>query len=333
VQETYRPASKATAEPAVTPLDDDVDDERKRKMRVLITGATGFIGRRVCELLAAEGHELVALSRDPAAAKSKLSRLAAAHPWNPLAGKAPRPAFDGVDAVVHLAGENVAGRWTKKKMQAIRDSREIGTRHLVDSIAATDSRPRVLVSASAIGYYGDRGDEELVEESGPGGDFLAQVCQAWEGEAQKVEDLGVRLVRLRIGIVVGAGGGALEAMLPPFKMGVGGPMGSGHQWWSWVHREDLVAMIQRALENDSMAGVYNATSPQQLRQKEFGKVLGKVLRRPAFLPTPAFALKLLLGGFSTELLSSKRVLPARLQESGFEFRYAELEAALRAALS
>jgi hypothetical protein len=218
-------------------------------------------------------------------------------------------------------------------MQAIRESREIGTRHLVESIAAADSRPQVLVSASAIGYYGDRGDEELVEQSEPGDDFLAQVCQAWEEEAQKVEELDVRLVRLRIGVVVGAGGGALEAMLPPFKMGIGGPMGSGRQWWSWVHRDDLVAMIKRALEDSSMTGVYNATSPQPLRQKEFGKALGKVLHRPAFMPTPAFALKLILGGFSTELLSSKRVLPARLQESGFDFLYAELEAALDEALS
>jgi len=302
-------------------------------MRVLITGATGFIGRRLCDILAAAGHELVALSRNPAAAKSEVPRLAEAHAWEPLAGGAPKAAFEGIDAVVHLAGDSVSGRWTKKKMQAIRDSREIGTRNLVDSIAAADARPQVLVSASAIGYYGDRGDEELIEGSEPGDDFLAQVCRAWEREAQKAEELGVRLVRLRIGVVVGAGGGALEAMLPPFKMGIGGPMGSGRQWWSWVHRDDLVAMIQRALEDSSMKGVYNATSPQPLRQKEFGKILGKVLHRPAFVPTPAFALRLVLGGFSTELLSSKRVLPARLQEAGFEFLYPELEGALGEALS
>jgi uncharacterized protein (TIGR01777 family) len=302
-------------------------------MRVLITGATGFIGRRLCQVLAADGHELVALSRNPPKAQSELLLLTAAYPWDPLAGPAPKAAFEGVDAVVHLAGESVAGRWTKKKMRGIRDSREIGTRNLVDSIAAADARPQVLVSASAIGFYGDRGDEELTEESGPGDDFLADVCRSWEREALKVEELGVRLVRLRIGVVVGAGGGALEAMLPPFKMGVGGPMGSGRQWWSWVHRDDLVAMIRRALTDDGLASVYNATSPEPMSQMEFGNVLGKVLRRPAFMPTPAFALKLLLGGFSTELLSSKRVLPAGLQEAGFEFRYADLEAALREALS
>ncbi len=303
------------------------------KMSVLITGATGFVGRRLCAVLAGAGHELVALSRDPEAAKSKVPQLAAAHAWDPLAAPAPKAAFAGVDAVVHLAGESVASRWTRKKMQSIRDTRELGTRHLVDSIAAADSRPQVLVSASAIGFYGDRSDEELTEESGPGNDFLSEVCQAWEQEAKRVDDLGVRLVTLRIGVVIGAGGGALEAMLPPFKMGVGGPMGSGRQWWSWVHRDDLVAMIQRALSDSSLEGVYNATAPEPISQKEFGKVLGKVLRRPAFLPTPAFALRLALGGFSSELLSSKRVLPAKLQEAGFEFRYAELEAALREALS
>ncbi len=302
-------------------------------MRVLITGATGFVGRRLCDVLAVAGHELVALSRNPEAAKSVVPQLAAAHTWDPLAGPASKAAFESIDAVVHLAGENVAGRWTARKMQAIRDTRELGTRYLVDSIAAADSRPQVLVSASAIGYYGDRGDEELTEASGPGADFLAEVCRAWEQEARRVEDLGVRLVRLRIGVVVGAGGGALEAMLLPFKMGVGGPMGSGRQWWSWVHRDDLVAIIRLALENGSLEGTFNATSPRPTRQKEFGKVLGKALRRPAFLPTPAFALKLALGGFSTELLASKRVRPARLQESGFEFQYAELEPALREALS
>ena len=302
-------------------------------MRVLITGATGFIGGRLCQVLAADGHELVALSRDPEKAQSELPLLSAAYPWDPLAGPAPKAAFDGVDAVVHLAGESVAGRWTQKKMRGIRDSRETGTRHLVDSIAAAGERPQVLVSASAIGFYGDRGDEKLTENSGPGDDFLADVCQSWEREALNVEGLGVRLVRLRVGVVVGAGGGALDAMLPPFKMGIGGPMGSGRQWWSWVHRDDLVAMILRALTDENLTGVYNATSPEPMSQKEFGKVLGKVLRRPAFLPTPAFALKLVLGGFSTELLSSKRVLPAGLQEAGFEFRYADLEAALREALS
>lgn len=301
-------------------------------MRVLITGATGFIGRRLCELLAEDGHELVALSRSPEGARSKVPQLAAAFAWDPLAAAAPTAAFEGVDAVVHLAGESVSGRWTKKKMQAIRDTRELGTRHLVETIAAADPRPRVLVAASAIGFYGDRGDEALTEESGPGDDFLAEVCRAWEHESGRAEELGMRRVSLRIGVVIGAGGGALEAMLPPFKMGVGGPMGSGRQWWSWVHRDDLVAMIRRALADNSLAGVYNATSPQPLRQKEFGKVLGKVLRRPAFMPTPAFALKLALGGFSTELLSSKRVLPARLEEAGFEFRHADLESALREAL-
>lgn len=300
-------------------------------MRVLISGVTGFIGSRLAADLSQTGHQIWGLSRDPDAARKKVPVLSDAFAWNPVAQQPPGNALADVDAVVHLAGEPVNGRWTAKKKQRIRDSRVLGTRNLVKAMEASGPPP-VLVSGSAIGYYGDRGDAELTDDAGPGDDFLAETCQQWEAEARKAEELGVRVVIVRTGIVLGDDGGALEAMLPPFKMGVGGPLGSGKQWWSWIHRDDLVGIMQSAVEDDSMRGVYNGTAPNPMQQKEFGKVLGKVLRRPAFMPAPAFALKLVLGGFSTELLSSKRVLPRRLEEGGFAFRHPQLETALRAAL-
>lgn len=301
-------------------------------MRVLVTGATGFVGRRVCEVLDAAGHEVLGLSRDADAARRKVSQLRRAFSWNPTAGPPPEEALAESEAVVHLAGESVAGRWNQRTRRAIRDSRVLGTRHLVTALHDPRPRPRVLVSASAIGYYGDRGEEELREDSAPGHDFLAEVCQGWEAEAARATASEVRVVRLRIGVVLGPGGGALEAMLPPFKVGAGGPLGSGRQYWSWIHRDDVAGVVRLALENGDLQGAYNVTAPEPVPQREFAKVLGKVLGRPAFLPTPALALKIVLGGFSSELLASKRVLPHRLRDLGYEFRYPELEAALRQSL-
>jgi uncharacterized protein (TIGR01777 family) len=196
-------------------------------------------------------------------------------------------------------------------------------------LAKLDSRPKVLISASAIGYYGDREEETLTEDSPPGADFLAQVCKDWESEALTAQSLGVRVVCARLGLVLGPGGGSLQAMLPLFKLGLGGPLGSGKQFWSWVHRDDVAGAIAFALERDDLRGPVNVTAPQPVRQREFAQVLGRVLRRPAVLPAPAFALKLVLGEFANSLLSSQRVLPQRLQQSGYEFRFAELEPALR----
>ncbi len=301
-------------------------------MKVLITGATGFIGSRLCEAFVADGHEPVALSRNPQGARRRVSALSDAYAWSPMDGPPPFEAFDGVDAVVHLAGESVSGRWTPEKKRAIRESRVQGTRHLVDALEQRDAKPSVLVSASAIGVYGDRGDQELTEDAEPGTDFLAQVCVDWEREAQRAEELGVRVVNPRIGIVLGPDGGALQAMLTPFKLGVGGPLGSGRQWWAWVHHDDVVGIIQHAVQNDDFQGPVNATAPTPARQRAFAKVLGRVLGRPAFMPAPAFALKLLLGEFSQELLGSKRVLPERAQQAGYAFGYPELEPALRAIL-
>jgi uncharacterized protein (TIGR01777 family) len=300
-------------------------------MKVLVTGATGFVGRRLCEVLNQRGHSVAVLSRNGFSAKQSLPVIDQAFSWQPSTEPAPAEAFDGVDGVVHLLGESVQGRWNAANKAAIRDSRVIGTRNLVAGIARLESRPKVLVSASAIGYYGDRADEELIEESAPGDDFLAGVSREWENEAVAAERLGVRVTLPRISVVLAPGGGALGAMLLPFKLGAGGPLGSGRQWWSWIHRDDLVAMMIQLLESD-FSGPINAAAPNPVRQKEFAQVLGKVLRRPAFMPAPAFALKIALGGFSTELLSSKRVLPKAAERLGFSFRYPRLEEALRKAL-
>ena len=300
-------------------------------MRVLITGVTGFIGQRLSEVLSEAGQEVWGLSRNPDTARQKVPTLADVFAWNPVAQQPPGNSLHDVEAVVHLAGEPVTGRWTKKKQQRIEDTRVIGTRNLIKALEAM-GRPLVLVSSSAIGFYGNRGDNELTEEEKPGRDFLAKVCQAWEAEAQKAGGLGMRVVILRTGIVLAPGGGALQSMLPPAKIGLGGPLGSGTQWWSWIHRNDLVSMIRTAIENPDLDGSYNATAPQPVRQKEFAKVLGKVLGRPAFMPLPALALEIILGGFSHELLSSKRVVPRRFEQAGFEFAYPELEGALREAL-
>lgn len=301
-------------------------------MKVLISGATGFVGSRLCRELSGAGHQVSALSRDPSGARDQLETITDAHAWEPVEEPAPGAALEAADAVVHLAGEPVNGRWTAAKKERIRRSRVAGTRNLVDALAAAEDRPGVLVTASAIGYYGDRGDEKLTEDVAPGEGFLADVCQAWEQEAARAGELGVRVVRLRIAIVLGEGGGALDAMLLPFKLGLGGPLGSGRQWWSWIHRDDLVGIVRFALENDRVAGVYNAAAPAPARQKEFARTLGKVLHRPAFLPAPAFALKLILGGFATELLWSRRAVSERIVGEGYEFEHPELDEALDDAL-
>ncbi len=300
-------------------------------MRILITGVTGFIGSRLTETLASNNHEVWGLSRNPNKAKQRVPQLTEVFAWDPVADQPTADAFTDVNAVVHLAGEAVSGRWTKKKKQRIQDSRVIGTRNLVKALEQT-GETTVLVSSSAIGYYGDHGNSELTEDHPSGRDFLSETCRSWEAEANNAITHGVRVVVIRTGIVLADGGGALANMLLPFKMGVGGPMGSGKQWWSWIHRDDLVAICLRAISDNEMAGVYNGTAPHPMQQRDFSTVLGKVLHRPAFLPTPAFALKLALGGFSTELLGSKKIIPKRLQEAGFEFQSPELDTALRQAL-
>jgi uncharacterized protein (TIGR01777 family) len=247
------------------------------------------------------------------------------------AGQCLEPAaFEGVDRVVHLAGETVAGRWTKKKKKAILESRVEGTRSLVESMAVLPSseRPKVLVSVSAVGFYGDRGDEELTEDSVAGSGFLTEVCQAWEGEAIRAEELGIRVVRARMGLVLANEAGALVEMLQTARWGIAGALGGGKQWWSWIHVDDAVCLLARLLADDAFAGPVNVTSPGPVTQGAFARALGKVLGRPSFLPAPAWVLRAALGEFSTEILASKRVLPARALEAGFDHRFKILDDAL-----
>jgi len=297
-------------------------------MRIVVTGATGFIGAHLSRTLRARGDEVIGLSRDPDSVARRAPGVSRTYAWDPMSEPAPAEALEQAAAVVHLAGESVVGRWSEAKRRAIRDTRVLGTRNLVAGILRLENKPQVLVSASAIGFYGDRAGEELSEQSSGGNDYLASVCRQWEEEALKIKALGVRLVRIRTGIVLARDGGALGAMLLPFQLGLGGPLGSGEQWWSWIHRDDLVTLIIHSIDNN-IDGIWNGTAPNPVTQKEFARVLGRVLRRPAFLPAPAFALKLILGGFAAELLSSKKALPRAPEASGVVFKYRELELALR----
>ena len=293
-------------------------------MRVVVTGASGFIGRAVVAALVARGDTVTALSRTPErVAFDGAVRVLRFDPGGP-----PDPSpFEGADAVVHLSGEIVAGRWTPQKKRAIKDSREAGTRTLVASLAACAVRPRTLVSASGVGYYGDRGDEPLLESSPPGSGFLAEVCVAWERESAAAQRLGMRVAWLRQGIVLGLGGGALSAMLPPFRAFAGGPFGNGSQWMPWIHLADDVSLILFALDRD-VSGPFNAVSPDIATNARFSQALGAALRRPALAYAPGFALHALLGEFASSLLTGQVVLPDRALNAGFTFGHEMLELAL-----
>lgn len=294
-------------------------------MRVLVSGGTGLVGRRLLEGLTGS----VVLSRNAERARRSLEGLSinAVHAWDPTMEPVPTAAWNGVDAVVHLAGESVAKRWTPAVKKAIRDSRVLSTRHLVDSMERCSVRPKVLVCASAVGLYGDRGDEELTEGTTPGSGFLAEVCQEWEAEALRARNLGVRVVLLRTGIVLDPAGGALGQMLPLFRWGLGGRLGSGKQWMPWIHRDDEIGLIRASLDRDDWQGAVNAASPGAVRNVDFTRALAKTLGRPAWFPAPGFALRMALGEFAADLVASQRVVPAFAQQKGFEFAFGEVEAA------
>ncbi len=334
--------------------------------RVTVTGATGLIGPALVAALRTREMEVTILSRDPERAQATLAGTTPAprpdrstfppllaYPWNPLSEPAPSEALAGRDGVVHLAGAPIAQRWTATAKQAIRDSRVLGTRNLVQGLRALGSlpaddgappdpapgegvapgpRPNVLVSGSAIGWYGPHGEEPLDEEAPAGRDFLAQVCVAWEAEAQTAAELGVRVVQVRTGVVLDPQGGALAKMLPPFRLGLGGPVAGGRQFMSWIHREDLVGMIVEALRDEWWQGPINATAPTPVTNAAFAKALAHTLHRPAVFPVPALALSALYGEMAEIVTTGARVLPAKPLMLGYRFRHPELEEALRSAL-
>jgi uncharacterized protein (TIGR01777 family) len=298
-------------------------------MKVIITGSGGLVGRALVRSLLADGHSVTRLVRG--GAQQFRTPGSAAVEWNPESGTVDAKDLEGHDAAVHLAGEPVAeGRWDDEKKRRILDSRVKGTRLLAETLAGLNEKPRVLVSASATGFYGDRGAEVMREESASGEGFLSEVCREWEKATLAASQAGIRVVHPRIGFVLSGEGGGLPRMLTPFKMGVGGKVGNGRQYVSWITLEDLVRVIRRAIEDETLRGPVNAVAPGAVTNEEFTKALGRVLGRPTILPVPVFALRLAFGEVADAvMLSSTRVEPARLKEAGFDFKDSEIESALR----
>ena len=300
--------------------------------RVTITGATGLIGPQLVSALREDGWQVTVLSRYPQRAREKLGDVEA-FAWDLISEPAPAEALSGRDAVVHLAGEPVAQRWSAETKKAIRESRVLGTSNLIEGLRSAEPRPHVLVSSSATGYYGPRGIEPLDEEAPAGVDFLAEICVAWEQAAERAAELQMRVVRVRTGVVLDRDGGALEKMLPPFQLGVGGPVAGGRQFIPWIHTEDLVGIMRSAIEDERWSGAVNGTAPTPVSNRDFSKALGRVLHRPSFLPVPGLALQVLYGEMAEIVTSGARVVPAKPLMLGYEFRHPELEEALRSALS
>jgi uncharacterized protein (TIGR01777 family) len=300
-------------------------------MRVTITGATGLVGQRLVGALRERGDDVTVLSRDPDRARAALGVEAAG--WQPESEPAPAEALSGRDGVVHLAGENIAQRWNDEVKRRIRTSRELGTRNLVAGLRAAQPRPAALVSASGSDYYGPHGDDRVTEESPPGDGFLAQVCVAWEREAAAAEELGVRVVRVRTGVVLDKGGGALAKMLPFFRLGVGGPVAGGRQYMPWIHVDDLVGLYLAALEGPEWTGPVNGAAPEPPTNKEFSRALGRALHRPAIAPVPALALRVLYGEMGDIVVHGRRAVPQRAQALGFPYAHPQLDEALRSALA
>jgi uncharacterized protein len=306
-------------------------------MRILVSGSTGLVGSALLNRLPREGHTVARLVRPGTPARAGTADQQAGFgdvPWSPEDGKLGAEA-EGAEAVVHLAGVSIAdGRWNAARKRALRDSRVAATHHLIDGLKALRRPPQIFIAASAIGFYGNRGDEELTETSPAGTDFLAQLCLDWEAESGRATEFGARVVQLRFGVILAKRGGALPKMALPFRFGAGGPVGSGRQWMSWIALEDVVGIVLRALTNAQMSGPFNAVAPHPVRNSDFAKSLGRVLHRPAIFPTPAFVLRLALGEMADALLlSSQRVFPRRTEQSGYHFAHPELEEALRSVLA
>jgi uncharacterized protein (TIGR01777 family) len=294
--------------------------------RLLVSGASGPIGAALLPSLKARGYSVTRLVRGAATGPDQVT-------WNPTQPLSP-DSVSGFDAVIHLAGESIVGRWTEARKRRILHSRTQGTRHLAEAVANAAQRPRVFISASAVGYYGNRGDEILREDSPSGEGFAAEICRQWEAAAQPAAAAGIRIVQMRLGVVMSADGGALKKMLLPFRLGLGGRLGDGRQWWSWVAVDDVVGAIQHVLDNDSLKGPVNTAAPKQVTNAEFTRTLAGVLNRPAIFPMPAFAVRLVFGQMGDELfLASQRVEPAKLTASGYQFKHPELRKALQEILT
>ncbi len=300
-----------------------------------VTGATGLVGPALVAALLERDAQVTILSRDPDRVRARFGSAGPveAVSWDLLAEPAPAGAIEGRDAVVHLAGENVAQRWTSRARQAIRESRVTGTRHLIEGLRSLEERPRTLLSASAIGYYGAHGEEPLDEDAPPGTDFLAVVCADWEREAGTASELGMRAVQVRTGVVLDRSGGALAKMLPAFRLGVGGPVAGGRQYISWIHRDDLIGIFLAALSDERWTGPVNATAPEPVCNRDFSRALGSALGRPSLLPVPGAALRLLYGDMAEIVTEGARVVPAKPLVLGYEFRHPALAEALSSALS
>lgn len=294
-------------------------------MRITLTGATGLIGTKLVAELKGRGDDVTVLSRNPVAASDKLKVEGVE--WDPRSGPAPAAALEGRDAIVHLAGAPVAQRWNANSKKEIHDSRQRGTRNLVDGLRATDDTPAALISSSAVGYYGSRGDEKLGEDTPPGTDFLAGVCVAWENEALKAQESGLRVTLVRTGVVLDSGGGALAKMLPFFRLGIGGPVAGGRQYMAWIHADDLVGLYLAAIDGD-WSGPFNASAPEPATNKEFSKALGRAIHRPAFAPVPGFAVRILYGQMAEIVTEGQRAVPENALAEGFEFEHTDIDEAL-----
>lgn len=303
-------------------------------MRIIVTGGSGFIGRALTESLAGDGHEVLILSRSPEKVAG-LPANARTVGWDGRSSAGWGELADGADAIVNLAGENLKGsgllpkRWTARRKQLIRQSRVDAGRAVVEAVKRAARKPKLLVQASAVGYYGPRGDEPVTEETPNGSDFLAGVCRDWESSTTEVESLGVRRIVLRTGLPLSLKGGSFPSLLLPFRLFAGNTFGSGKQFYSWIHFDDCIAAVRSLITDANAAGVYNLSAPNPVTNREFAKTLGRVMRRPSFFPIPRFALEIALGEVSTVVLDGQRALPARLQRSGFEFRFPTLEPALK----
>jgi uncharacterized protein len=297
-------------------------------LRVLVTGASGTIGQALCDALFARGDDVVGLTRDPGRSRSANPRVTW-HKWDPTLERPDPAAFEGVDGVVHLLGERIDQKWTDEAKERIMESRRQGTHNLVQAIAALETPPKVLVSQSGVGHYGDRGDDLVDESDGPGTSFDAQVTQAWEAAAHELDSSDVRVVIVRTGQVLSTEGGMLKEMLPPFKLGVGGPLAGGNQYLAWIHVDDEVGILLWALDDEKVSGVVNASSPHPATNKEFSKALGRALNRPAVMPVPGLVLDLKFGKeFGQVLRGGARVIPKRTEELGYEFKHPDLDEAL-----